>query len=115
MEELVSPTKKLIFAEYLVGRDDPEPFLIGAHKHILDASREVLIVLTNLDEKGIDSPQITKRVLNKFDEKTPKEFFKFYSELSKRESLSKEVVVNALNKVKEFIKWVEEYKQKKKQ
>ncbi len=113
MDELLSPTKKLIFAEYLISRDDPEPFLTGAHKHIIDAAREILIVLTHLEGKDIDSKQVTKRVLNKFEEPEPKKFFQFYLTLSERESLDKQSATNALNKVKEFIKWVEEHKQNK--
>ncbi len=110
MDNLLDPTKKIIFAEYLVSRDDPEPFLVGVHRHVLEASKEVLMVLTNLGEKEIDSPQVVKRVLNKFDEKEPKQFFKFYLDLKKKDTINKVTATNALNKVKEFMKWVEEHK-----
>lgn len=113
MDNLMPPTKKLIFAEYLLDRDDPEVFLSGAKQHILDASKEALMFLTNLDGMSIESPQIINRVLNKFGAKEPLEFYKFYAILKKSEAFSnKEEATKSLEKVKAFINWLGDYKKK---
>lgn len=102
-------TKKLMFAEYLLDRDEPEMFLSSAKQHMTEASKKALMVLTNLNALEVQSQQIVGNVLTKFKDPTPKKFYKFYKKLEKDE-LTLDNASNALNKVKEFINWVADQK-----
>lgn len=109
-DELFEAAKKLIFAEYLLDRDEANSFLTAAKQHIALASKQALKVITGLDESSIQSPQITARVITKFKQQEPHQFYAFYKKLQKVEFEDKEIAANALNKVKEFITWVEKNK-----
>ncbi len=104
--------KKIIFAEYLIHRQDNEPYLQAAVKHILMAANIAIQYLTNINDSRASSPQLIQKALEKFEEKPAVKFSKFYLNLWKSLSCppNSADVSNSLKTVKEFISWVKTQK-----
>lgn len=112
-EELSEAEKKLIFADFLLNREDTEPYNNAAIRHVVEASRLAVKSLTNLEEDSIKSPQLLRQTLSKFEEKEPRDFAKFY--ISFLQSVSKGTakkseIQNALRRTRDFIAWIKERK-----
>lgn len=104
--------KKIIFAEYLIKREDNETYLPAAVKHLLTAANIAVRYLTNIDDSRARSPQLVQRALIKFEEKEAIDFSKFYLDMWKslEHPPSSVDVTNSLKTVKDFISWVKSQK-----
>lgn len=100
--------KKIIFADYLIHREDNETYLPAAVKHIITAANIAVRYLTNIDENRASSPQLVQQALIKFEEKRAVDFSKFYLGMWKSPDHppSPADVANSLKTVKDFISWV---------
>ncbi len=107
MNKFEDISKKISFAEFLVGRGSDE-YAIGAMKHVISASQLLVQQITGLNEFDCKSPQVAKKALKKFKEEKLQDFSKFYVKLILKEEkahVSKQEVEEDIRKLKKYAEW----------
>ena len=107
MSKIEDAKKKILFAEYLLSREDSTDFSKGATKHILEAAKLAIRELLQFDNDEMNEKALVISSFQKTNHNYS-EFYKFYYKLKESEYSSASSASNALNSVKAFVNWVEE-------
>ena len=110
-KELTEASKKLYYADFLLGRSESKDYLVGIFMHVFSACNIALRALTNLNQFESESPRLTRDALMKFDSPEAKKFSKFYEDLlglRDRNEFKKADIEAKFREAKEFIKWVQD-------
>lgn len=109
IDKLKDAEKKVIFAEFLLSRDDNRTYQMAAVKHLMAAANLVLQHLTPLNEQQVNSSQLVQAALEKFQEREVKDFGKFYLNFWKivnSPAISSSEVEKARTTIRNFIEWI---------
>ncbi len=108
--DLTAAEKKLMFADFLLNREDTQPYDTAAIRHVLEAAKLSIRALTDLSMDDTGSPQLVKQTLARFEEKEPQDFARgymdFLSAVSKGTAKKLEIQ-NTMHKIRDFIQWIE--------
>ncbi len=112
MSELLDEAeRKLRYADFLLNREETDPYAKAATNHVNEAVMLVLKDFTDLDDTRIQSQQLLKQTFNKFGEKEAKDFLKFYfkfKEFVDKGTAKNPEINEAIRETRNFINWIKE-------
>ena len=108
---LIEAKRKLVFADYLLSRESSENFVTGATNHIISASKLAIKSYLQISDEELKDKDLVIKTFNKLNSEHSN-FYNFYYKLINSEYSSYGSATNALNIVKDFVKWVENNRKK---